>query len=29
MLDDKKVAFITCVNSDYWYDECLLYLNSF
>ena len=28
MLDEKKVAFITCVNSDYWYDECLLYLKS-
>ena len=26
MLDDKKVAFITCVNSDWWYDECRLYL---
>ena len=26
MLDEKKVAFITCVNSDWWYDECLLYL---
>ena len=26
MLDDKKVAFITCVNSDWWYSECLLYL---
>lgn len=26
MLDDKKIAFITCVNSDYWYSECLLYL---
>ncbi len=24
--DDKKFAFITCVNSDYWYSECLLYL---
>ncbi len=26
MLDDKKIAFITCVNSDWWYSECLLYL---
>ena len=26
MADEKKVAFITCVNSDYWYSECLLYL---
>ena len=26
MLDDKKVAFITCVNSDWWYSECRLYL---
>ena len=26
MLNEKKVAFITCVNSDYWYSECLLYL---
>ena len=26
MTDDKKIAFITCVNSDYWYSECLLYL---
>ena len=25
-MDDKKVAFITCVNDDYWYDECVLYL---
>ena len=25
-LDDKKIAFITCVNSDFWYSECLLYL---
>lgn len=28
MLDAAKVAFITCVNSDYWYDECVLYLKS-
>ena len=26
MLDDKKIAFITCVNSDWWYSECKLYL---
>ena len=26
MLDEKKVAFITCVNSDWWYSECRLYL---
>ena len=26
MLDEKKVAFITCVNSDWWYNECRLYL---
>ncbi|MBQ7453460.1 MAG: glycosyl transferase family 2, partial [Selenomonadaceae bacterium] len=25
-LDDKKIAFITCVNSDWWYSECRLYL---
>ena len=25
-LDEKKVAFITCVNSEDWYSECLLYL---
>ncbi|MBQ6976200.1 MAG: glycosyltransferase family protein [Selenomonadaceae bacterium] len=25
-MNDKKVAYITCVNSDYWYSECLLYL---
>ena len=25
-MDDRKVAFITCVNSDYWYSECVLYL---
>ena len=29
MLNEKKVAFITCVNSDYWYSECLLYLKHF
>ena len=27
-MNDKKFAFITCVNSDYWYDECTLYLKS-
>ena len=26
MLNNKKIAFITCVNSDWWYSECLLYL---
>lgn len=26
MLNDKKIAFITCVNNDWWYSECLLYL---
>ena len=26
MTDEKKFAFITCVNSDYWYSECILYL---
>ena len=26
MLNDNKIAFITCVNSDWWYSECLLYL---
>ena len=26
MIDKNKIAFITCVNSDYWYSECLLYL---
>ena len=26
LLDEKKVAFITCVNSDWWYGECRLYL---
>lgn len=25
-LDASRVAFITCVNSDEWYDECRLYL---
>ena len=25
-LDEKKIAFITCVNSEEWYSECLLYL---
>ena len=25
-LDDSKVAFITCVNSEDWYSECRLYL---
>lgn len=25
-LDASRVAFITCVNSDEWYDECHLYL---
>lgn len=28
LLDDKKIAFITCVNSDYWYEECILYLKN-
>lgn len=28
VLDDKKVAFITCVNSPEWYEECRLYLES-
>ncbi|WP_197018724.1 glycosyltransferase family protein [Selenomonas sp. ND2010] len=27
-LDDTKVAFITCVNSEEWYSECRLYLES-
>lgn len=27
-MNAEKVAFITCVNSDYWYDECTLYLRS-
>ena len=26
MNDKNKIAFITCVNNDYWYSECLLYL---
>ena len=26
MIDRNKIAFIICVNSDYWYSECLLYL---
>ena len=26
MLDEKKIAFITCANSDWWYSECRLYL---
>ena len=26
MLDAKKIAFITCVNNDWWYSECRLYL---
>ena len=25
-MSENKIAFITCVNSDYWYSECLLYL---
>ena len=25
-MNNTKIAFITCVNSDYWYSECLLYL---
>ena len=24
--DDRKIAFITCVNNEEWYRECLLYL---
>ena len=27
-LDAQKVAFITCVNDEHWYEECLLYLQS-
>ena len=27
-MDNKKITFITCVNSDYWYSECILYLKS-
>ena len=27
-MNEKKVAFITCSNSDYWYSECLLYLKN-
>ena len=27
-LDARKVAFITCVNDEHWYEECLLYLQS-
>ena len=26
MIDENKITFITCVNNDYWYSECLLYL---
>ena len=25
-IDQKKVAFITCVNNEEWYSECILYL---
>ena len=25
-MNKNKIAFITCVNNDYWYSECLLYL---
>jgi len=25
-MNKNKIAFITCVNNDYWYGECLLYL---
>ena len=28
LLDETKIAFITCVNSDDWYSECRLYLES-
>ena len=27
-MDDKKVAFISCVNNDEWYSECKLYVDS-
>ncbi len=27
-MDAEKIAFITCVNDDYWYDECVLYLKN-
>ena len=27
-LDAQRVAFITCVNDEHWYEECLLYLQS-
>ncbi|MBO6177695.1 MAG: glycosyltransferase family protein [Selenomonadaceae bacterium] len=27
-VDDKKVAFISCVNNDEWYSECKLYVDS-
>ncbi len=27
-MDEKKVAFISCVNNDDWYSECELYLDS-
>ncbi len=26
MTDERKIAFITCVNDEEWYSECLLYL---
>ena len=26
ILDEKKIAFITCTNNDWWYSECRLYL---
>ena len=25
-MQENKIAFITCVNNEYWYSECLLYL---
>ena len=27
-VDEQKIAFITCVNSEDWYSECRLYLES-
>ena len=27
-VNEKKIAFITCVNSEDWYSECSLYLHS-
>ena len=27
MIDDKKVAFVICVNNELYFEECLWYIN--